>query len=309
MKKVLVLLCSIFSLSSFGQDLSNYSYVVVPEKFSFLKEADQYQLNSLTKFLFEKNGFEAFIEGEEAYLALGPDRCDGLYADVSSDSGLFKTRLNVTLKDCRNQTVFVSGEGSSREKDYKLAYQEALREAFKSIEKLGYISNEVIVSGTPDLEEEEPINKERIVADSSSNVRDAKEINKKPNAELKKENSHVVNSSEGGEDPKVEQTSSEIKNDQAVGNEVSKGNSAQLIYTREGRNYHLVKTGKGFNLFQEGMTEPFATLISSSTGNNFVYSSMTSKGMAQIDENGNLIIEILKEDNSLETIIYQSRGQ
>src|SRR5690606_37434009 len=106
MKKVLVLLCSIFSLSSFGQDLSNYSYVVVPEKFSFLKEADQYQLNSLTKFLFEKNGFEAFIEGEEAYLALGPDRCDWRYADVFSDSGLFCNRAGCSFERLQKSNCF-----------------------------------------------------------------------------------------------------------------------------------------------------------------------------------------------------------
>lgn len=310
MKKCLFLLSLIFTLSSYGQDLNKYTYVVVPEKFSFLKETDQYQLNSLTKFLFEKNGFEAFIEGEEAYLKLSPERCDGLYADVTSDSGLFRTRLNVTLKDCRNQPVFVSREGVSREKDYKTAYQEALREAFKSIEELGYTNNEVIVSATPNLQVQAEIKKDSLKANTSSEVKDP-QVTMRPSVEIKRESNTEPVSGEERKEPKITRTTSENKIDPVVENKVSASTSisGNLNFTREGRNFFLQKSGKGFNMFQEGMTEPFATLISSSAGNNFVYSSLTSKGMAQIDVNGDLIIEILGDDNSLETIIYKSHGQ
>ena len=38
-------------------DINNYKYVSVPDRFDFLKSTDQYQVNSLTKFLLEKNGF------------------------------------------------------------------------------------------------------------------------------------------------------------------------------------------------------------------------------------------------------------
>ncbi len=39
----------IIALTCFTTNLNNYKYVLVPKKFDFLKEADQYQLNSLTK--------------------------------------------------------------------------------------------------------------------------------------------------------------------------------------------------------------------------------------------------------------------
>ncbi len=44
----------LFSIpTSFSQKtLSDYSYVVVSEQFSFQNEKDKYQLNSFTKFLF-----------------------------------------------------------------------------------------------------------------------------------------------------------------------------------------------------------------------------------------------------------------
>ena len=57
-----ILLVLAMSNSSTGQSLNDYKYVIVPGKFDFLKESDKYQLNSLTKFLFEKYGFEAYLE-------------------------------------------------------------------------------------------------------------------------------------------------------------------------------------------------------------------------------------------------------
>lgn len=304
MKKCFLFFSFLFTISSFAQDLTKYSYVLVPEKFSFLKEADQHQLNSLTKFLFEKNGFETFIEGEESYLKLSPERCDGLYADVTSDSGLFRTKLKVTLKDCRNQQVFISSEGVSREKDYKTAYQEALREAFKSFEDLNYVNKEVIVSATPNLEVKPDLKVKEIFNESPSEFKN--QDRKVIVAEIKEERQPNSISPEKKE---VTQSSPEKKIIPAEDNEdiKSSGKLEKLNFSREGRDYFLQKTNNGYNLFQKGMTEPFATLISSSAGNNFIYSSMTAKGMVQIDKEGNLIIEILKGDNSLETITYQVR--
>lgn len=51
-------------LGTAQESLNGYKYVVVPEKFDFLKSEDLYQINSLTKFLLNKEGFVAFLEGE-----------------------------------------------------------------------------------------------------------------------------------------------------------------------------------------------------------------------------------------------------
>ena len=308
MKKLLILLSFIFTLTSYSQDLNKYSYVVVPEQFSFLKEADQYQLNSLTKFLFEKYGFETFTEGEESYLKLSPDRCEGLYADVINDSGLFRTKLQVTLKDCRNQQVFISSEGVSRQKDYGTAYQEALREAFESIAALDYSNNEVIVAGTPDLQVKTGVGEERVVETSSAEVKEKVAIVQTSEAK-EKTNNAIIAEAVKKENQNAE-TTSEIELEKTTEVQVSKAQkSTEMNFTRDGRKFFLQKTDNGFNMFQEGMTEPFASLISSATGDNYVYTSMTSKGMAHRNDRGDLIIEILKNDNSLETIVYKSKGQ
>lgn len=127
-----------FAKGSSQDQVNNYKYILVPEKYGFFDEADKYQLNSLTKFLFNKYGFTVFKEGEELPLDLQDNGCLALRADLVRNSGLFLTKLNVELRDCRGTVVYTSGEGSSKEKDYRRSYQEALRESFKSIERLNY---------------------------------------------------------------------------------------------------------------------------------------------------------------------------
>lgn len=138
--KFLTTLALYFVMSSmFSQvDLNHYKYVIVPKKFDFLKNDNQYQLNALTKFLFVKYGFEALYEGDSYPDDLIQNRCLGLRSDVFMGSGLFKTKLGVELKDCNDKVVYVSALGESRVKAYKEAYNLALRAAFESFETLDY---------------------------------------------------------------------------------------------------------------------------------------------------------------------------
>uniref|UniRef100_UPI0040485884 hypothetical protein n=1 Tax=Polaribacter sp. TaxID=1920175 RepID=UPI0040485884 len=139
MKKISSILLLMFSTFMFAQNsLNSYKYVVVSDKFDFLKEADKYQTSSLTKFLFNKYGFNAFLNSEVLPDDLNSNRCSALFADVKESSSFMRTKVSVVLKDCNNRIVFTSKEGSSKEKDFKDAYHEALREAFLSVEKLKY---------------------------------------------------------------------------------------------------------------------------------------------------------------------------
>ena len=51
---------------------------------------------------------------------------------------MFITKLKIELVNCNNEVIFTSKEGKSKEKDYKKAYHEALRNAFQSISELNY---------------------------------------------------------------------------------------------------------------------------------------------------------------------------
>ncbi len=136
-------------LFAFSQkSVNNYKYIVVPESYEFLGKEDAYQLNSLTKFLFNKHGFKAFIRGDEVPEDLFNNGCKGLQVYLRKNSSLFVTKLILELKDCRGELVFASTEGTSREKDFKNAYHEALRNAFKDVERLNYKYEEIAKSET-----------------------------------------------------------------------------------------------------------------------------------------------------------------
>jgi len=156
-KKILSLIVLFMYVAvSFSQnELNGYKYIVIPKKYDFLKgEDDKYKLNSLTKFLFNKNGFNALFQDEDYPEDLRLNTCLGLVVYVINDSKVFTTRLKIELRDCYNKTVYTSIEGKSREKDYEKAYQEALRGAFVSLEVMSYnfdpalITNLSIVSNT-----------------------------------------------------------------------------------------------------------------------------------------------------------------
>lgn len=137
---ILSILVSFFVFTNaFSQtNLNEYKYVVVPKQFSFLKSENQYRINELTQFLFKKYGFTAFMEGDEYPSDFFNNRCATLSADIISDTGMFKTKLTTILKDCNDKVVFTSEIGESRKKEYKSAYNEAVRNTFKSVEKLNY---------------------------------------------------------------------------------------------------------------------------------------------------------------------------
>lgn len=137
MKKTLSILIVLFVSSNlFAQDLNDYKYALVPSKFSFLKENDQYRMNTLTKMFMDKYGFESYLDSEILPTEFAKENCNKVYVDVQENNSLMVTRLKVVLKDCKNQILFASEEGSSREKDYKVAYNQALREAFNSFDVL-----------------------------------------------------------------------------------------------------------------------------------------------------------------------------
>lgn len=138
--KNLVLVAILWCSSFFGfaqEDVNQYRYVVVPKQFEFQKEAGQYQLNGLTRFLFEKYGFEAYLEGEVPD-ALMNNPCEGLKGVVKDESGMLTTKVKVLLMDCRNNVVFETKEGKTKEKDYSKSFNLAIREAFEDIDELNY---------------------------------------------------------------------------------------------------------------------------------------------------------------------------
>lgn len=141
MKRYILILFLLLSFSAYSQNtINNYKYVIVPERFSFLKENDQYSLNSLTKGLLEDKGFTAYFDNQLP-AEVANNKCQALTADILENSGMFTTNLTLLLKNCQGNIVFKSKEGKSREKEFGVAYRMALRDAFASLNKVSYVAN------------------------------------------------------------------------------------------------------------------------------------------------------------------------
>ncbi|MCF6130355.1 hypothetical protein L1S35_11780 [Flavobacterium sp. AS60] len=139
--KRLVLLFILISSYAFSQSVNDYQYVIVPVKFDFFKKDDQYGLNTLTKLLLQKYGFKAYLSNEE--IPQNVERCNFLYANVLEKNGVFITKVKIVLKDCQEKVIFETQFGESREKEFAVAYNLALRDTGKSFDKLDYKYNGV----------------------------------------------------------------------------------------------------------------------------------------------------------------------
>jgi len=144
-KSILVAFFLIFcgSLGFAQKNINNYKYVIVPKQYEFQKSEDSYQINSLTKFLFERSGFTTYFSTDKLSEELANNGCMALKAIIRNSSGILNTKLNIDLVDCYNTIVFSTSEAKSKEKDYKKAYHTAIRTAFEDIDALGYKYNPV----------------------------------------------------------------------------------------------------------------------------------------------------------------------
>lgn len=140
MLRLLSICCFIFLLGTpllAQKTIDSYKYIIVPKQYEFQKSEDQYQLNSLTKFLFNKEGFVTFFSDDSYPEDLALNACTALKAIVNNESGMLSTKVTISLIDCYNKVIYTTAEGRSKIKDYKRGYQDAIRKAFVSIQEYG----------------------------------------------------------------------------------------------------------------------------------------------------------------------------
>ena len=137
MKKIFLIVFSLFTIASFSQSVNNYEFLMVPTKFDFQSDENQYRLSTLLKFRLEEYGFKAFYTSEKLSTNFN-DRCLYLNSNVVDESGMFVTKLYIEFKDCNDTVIFKSAIGSSRTKDRKTAYNEAMEKALLSVKNLNY---------------------------------------------------------------------------------------------------------------------------------------------------------------------------
>ena len=118
--------------------INSYKYVLLPPKFGFLSSEDEYGLNTAAKSLLEQKGFTVFWSNGNLPQNLAANRCTALLVEVTQRKALFTTNLTILLKDCSDNIIFKGKEGRSWEKEFPVAYNEALKNAFASLKDLPY---------------------------------------------------------------------------------------------------------------------------------------------------------------------------
>ena len=145
MKKTFTIASFLLVAYCFSQSVNDYKAVIIPLKYDFQKEENQYRLQTFIKMNLSSAGFQAFYSNEMIPPELN-DRCKLLTVDLIKESSFLVTKLDVVLKDCYGAAIFKSEQGKSREKNFEDAYFEALNFAFKSIFALEYKYNNSIIT-------------------------------------------------------------------------------------------------------------------------------------------------------------------
>ena len=134
MKALALIILTLITTRTYAQlPLNAYKYAIVPERYAFSKEDNQYGLATITKLQLEDKGFVVFREKDALPQAVALNKCLALKVEVVERKTLFSTNLTVYLKDCQGNTIFKSKEGKSREKEFEQSYPLALSDAFASL--------------------------------------------------------------------------------------------------------------------------------------------------------------------------------
>lgn len=132
-----LILVFLFAFTAAGRaQLNSYQYVIVPKKFQAFDRENQYHTSTIIKHLFSEEGFTTYYEGEVPDDISDP--CAGLKVGLLNESTMFRTKVKLSLVNCRDKEVFLTALGESRAKEYIDGYKEAIEEAFKSVKALNY---------------------------------------------------------------------------------------------------------------------------------------------------------------------------
>lgn len=117
--------------------LNDYKYIIVPKKFDGFKNENQYKTSTMVKHLFTQKGFNV-VYADQLPDDLKANRCLGLLVGLDNKSSMFTTKTTLVLKDCSDVDIFSTVQGKSKKKDYEDSYAEALTNAFRSFDGIGY---------------------------------------------------------------------------------------------------------------------------------------------------------------------------
>nr|WP_315032789.1 hypothetical protein [uncultured Chryseobacterium sp.] len=132
MKKISTFLLAACSAVVFGQNVSDYKYVSIPEKFDSFKK-DSFGLETfLAKALKGKNYVVLPASIDQWPSEARDNSCNIVNANVLNDSSLFTNKVILQLTDC-NKKVILESKGRSDIKEFETGYPDALKQALMKV--------------------------------------------------------------------------------------------------------------------------------------------------------------------------------
>jgi len=149
MKKISVVLFSLGLTLAFGQKVTDYKYIAVPDKFKDF-EKESYGLESfLSKNLTSKKYIVISSDKSKWPSEIG-NPCNVLHAEVLNASSFLKNKVKVQFNDCHDKTVSEAKGGSSI-KEFQEGYSDALRDALIGVASSNPTVNLAAVESTPSV--------------------------------------------------------------------------------------------------------------------------------------------------------------
>lgn len=132
MKKLSILMLAICSTAIFGQKVSDYKYVLIPEKFESFK-GESYGLEEALAKALKNKKYEVLPANIDQWPSEAKDNsCNVMKADVLNVKSMFKNKLMLVVKDCNNK-VLLESNGSSSIKEFEEGLADALKMALINV--------------------------------------------------------------------------------------------------------------------------------------------------------------------------------
>ncbi|EKT4544228.1 hypothetical protein JE945_000263 [Flavobacterium psychrophilum] len=128
----------ISSVTYSQSSLNDYEMAIIPSKFEFQKEDNQYRISSTIKAFLKQKGFEAYVSTDVLPEGFLDYNCNKIFVNVLEENTLFSTRIKIEFKNCKQLVLFTTDLGESREKELGKGYNQALLLALKSFDKARY---------------------------------------------------------------------------------------------------------------------------------------------------------------------------
>ena len=150
MKNILSVLGLFLICFFYGQKVSDYQYINVPQKFQDF-EPNKYGLNDLVISKLKQKKFVVITDQKENWTQnLSQDPCQVLNVEALDASTMFKNKVKIEFKDC-NKVSVISFVGVSSIKEFEAGMRDALEQAFKNIPSSNPVEKIAIVQTTETL--------------------------------------------------------------------------------------------------------------------------------------------------------------